>query len=255
MPNRILSYSLSPKALHVYAYINSRMNSLHTTILSYEEIALGCHMDRKTAVHAVKELLQRGLIEKETRRSHRGKLKNKYTVGILPGGWFKIEYQVLQTQIRSADFMVYCFIGSCMDRNGEAFPSLNAIAAGTGISHSRVVQAVKYLRRYTFINRVRRHYRRTKAYRHSRYLLFRNKKRKARSHKRSFRKLVNCRSANYSSYFFIIEQKKKKVKLFFAARGSPDFPHLLIIPTRSQIKKEIALYSKYTKRKYMAESI
>lgn len=180
MPNLIFSCSLTPKAILVYAYINSRMNSLHAAILSYNEIACNCRMDRKTAAQAVKELLQRGLIEKKTRCNYRGKLKNKYSAGSLPGGWFKVEYRILQTQIQRTDFAVYCYIKLCMDRKGEAFPSLNAIATGTGISHSRVVQAVQYLRRYTFINHVRRHYKRTNAYRHNRYLLFRERSKKKR---------------------------------------------------------------------------
>lgn len=149
MPNHIFSYSLTPKAILVYAYINSRMNSLHAAILSYDNIACSCRMDRKTAVQAVRELLQRGLIEKKTRCNYRGKLKNKYMVGSLPGGWFKVEHRILQTRIRSTDFAVYCYIKMRMDSKDEAFPSLNAIAAGTGISHSRVVQAVQYLKRYT----------------------------------------------------------------------------------------------------------
>ena len=173
MPNSIFSYSFTQKAIFVYAYINSRMNALHAAILSYDDIACSCRMDRKTAAQAVGELLQHGLIEKKTCCNYCGKLKNRYMVGSLPGGWFKVEYPVLQTQIRSTDFAVYCYIKMRMNRKGEAFPSLNVIAAGTGISHSRVVQAVQYLKHYTFINHVRRHYKRTKAYRHNRYLLFR----------------------------------------------------------------------------------
>ncbi|HEX3018092.1 MAG TPA: helix-turn-helix domain-containing protein [Caproicibacter sp.] len=246
MPNKIFSYQLSPKSMFVYAYLISRMNALHAAVVSYDTISCNCHMDRKTAAQAVKELLQQQLISKETRRNYRGNLKNKYMVNMLPGRWFKVDYQVFQTQIGSTDFMVYCFVKKCMSVQGEAFPSLNTIAKDTGISHSRIVQSVKYLRRYTFINRVRRHYRRTKAYRHSRYILFRfkDKKKKARSVKRVFRKLTIRCNANHSSSNAIVKRERKNVKLFFACRGSPYFPQLLSIPTSLTIKEKIALYFK-----------
>lgn len=242
MPNRIFSYPLTPKSIMVYAYISSRMNSLHAAVLSYDDIAQGCRMDRKTAGQAVKELVQNQLIEKKARRNYRGKLKNQYMVGGLSGGWFKVEYQLLKdTSIRCTDFTVYCYIRMCMDKRNESFPSLKAISCGTHISHSRVAQAVKYLREYTFINRVKRHYRRTQAYRHNRYLLFRfrpnSKKEKARSQKQVFSELIKCCTANYSSTDVIVIRPCRKVKLFFACRGSPHFPHLLYRPTKTQLKK------------------
>ena len=228
MPNHIFSYGLSPKAVFVYAYLKSRANALSAVVASYQAIAENCHMDEKTAARAIAELLEGRLIIKETRHDYyRGKLKNKYLLYGIPGGWFKVDYQVFKTQIKATDFMIYCFIRSCMDaKRSEAFPSLNAIVKGTGLSHSRVTESVQYLRSYTFINRVRRHYRRTKAYRHNRYLLFRLNKKKTRLPQRVFQILKNV-SSFLSSFKTIVEQEDKNVNRFFKKRGSPYFPHLL----------------------------
>ena len=229
MPNQIFDYLLTPRASFVYAYLLSHKNLLHTVILSYKGIAENCHMDEKTAQKAVQELVNNKLIYKETRQSYKGNLKNKYWITVLSGGWFKVEYQVFHTQIKCYDFMIYCYIKKHMDsKHCEAFPSLNAIAAGTGISHSRVVTAVQYLRRFTFINRVIRRYKRTNAHRHNRYVLFRlnQKKEKTRSHKRVSGK-PNCCNAKFSFFVIIVKHNLRNVKSSFTNRGSPQFPNPL----------------------------
>ena len=230
MPNSIFDYKLAPKAVFVYAYLVSRMNALHAVTVSYKTISDNCHMDSKTAFHAVKELESSRLIAKETRHDYRGKLKNKYIVNKLAGGWFKGEYQVFNTKIKSTDFMVYCYIKMRMNcKSNESFPSLNTIAKGTGLSHSRVVTAVKYLRQFTFINRVRRHYKKTNAYRHNRYMLYKftgNKKRKTRLPVRVFLSLKRFYK-HFSSSKDIVVYINKKVNTCFKNRGSPYFPNRL----------------------------
>lgn len=238
MPNQIFNFSLSAKGVFVYAYLSSRMNQLHAAVVSYDEISRGCNIDSKTASVAVKELLHHKLISVQTRRNYRGNLKNRYLVGHLSGGWFKVEYQVFQTKIRSTDFTIYCYIKKCMDSKGEAFPSLSAISTATGISRGRVSQGVQYLCRYTFINHVRRHYRHTGAYRHNRYFLFQIEKKKTRSTKRIFR-VHGCVSAVRNVLTkHIIVRRRNNVKLFFCGRGSLQIPILLYRPTRLQLKKE-----------------
>lgn len=227
MPNKIFDFGLSPKAIFVYAFLLSRTNVLSAVTASYDNIADNCHMDRKTAQRAISELSEHDLINKEGRHTYTGKLKNKYWVANLTGGWFKTEYQIFKTNIGSYDFTVYCYIKKHMDNEvSEAFPSLRAISNGTGISHSRVTDAVKYLRRYTFINRVRRRYKRTKAYRHNRYLLFclPDKNKGTRSRKRVPHK-PNHLAAKLSSFVLIVKQKNNFVKLSFFSRGSPYFPN------------------------------
>ena len=229
MPNSIFDYKLSSKSIFVYAYLLSRMNALRAITISYKTIAENCHMDNKTAISAVNELESRRLISKETRHDYRGKLKNKYILNKLSGGWFKAEYCIFSTQIKSTDFMVYCYIKMRMNcKSNESFPSLNTITNGTGLSHSRVVTAVKYLRQFTFINSVHRHYKKTKAYRHNRYLLYKltNKKRKTRLPVRVFLCLKRF-SKHFSSLKEIIVYINQKVNGSFKNRGSPYFPYLL----------------------------
>ena len=226
MANHIFDYPLSPKGFIVYSYLISRVNILQTIVISYQAISKVCHIDPKTACKAVEELTSQELITKERRYNILGYAKNKYIVNKLSGGWFKVEHCIFKTTIKSTDFMVYCYIKKCMDaKHAEAFPSLTAITKDTGISRSRVAVAVRYLREYTYINRVKRHYKKTQAYRHNRYLKFRiaNKKKEARSLKRtSFIQQFIFKK----SYFLIriIGRVIKNVKLFLFLRGSPDIP-------------------------------
>ena len=226
MANRIFDYPLSPKGFIVYSYLISRVNILQTIVISYQAISEACHIDPKTACKAVDELTSQELITKEHRYNILGYAKNKYMVNKLSGGWFKVEHCIFKTNIKSTDFMVYCYIKKCMDaKQAEAFPSLTAITAGTRISRSRVVVAVRYLCEYTYINRVKRHYKKTQAYRHNRYMKFRitNKNKEARSLKRtSFIQQFIFKKSYFLIY--IIRQVIKNVKLLFFSRGSPDIP-------------------------------
>jgi len=133
-------------------------------------------MDTKTAQTAIKELEMKELITKQNRYNVRGYLANRYFVKNLIDhnkGWFKVEQAVFKTSIKATDFVVFCFIRKSMSSSQqEAFPSLSAISNGTGISRGRVSQALRYLRDYTFVNRIKRHYKCTKAYSHNRYMHF-----------------------------------------------------------------------------------
>lgn len=222
--NRIFDYPLSPKGFMVYSYLVSRMNVFQSVVISYQAISDTCHIDPKTAYSAINELTSYNLIVKEHRYNIVGYAKNKYTLNRLSGGWFKVEYDVFKTNIKSTDFKVYCFIKKCMDaKHEEAFPSLTAISEGTKISRSSVVTAIKYLRAYTFINCVKRHYKQTKAYRHNRYLKFRlkisSKKKEVRSPKRTSHQqfILKC-----FLLIYIIRQVKKNVKKLLLFRGSPN---------------------------------
>lgn len=217
MANQIFDYQLSPNGFRVFCLLSGWKNCFNTVVISYQAIADACSIDAKTACRAVDELSDNELLVKEHRYNIRGYAKNKYTVKTLPGGWFKVEYHVLKAKLSASDFLVYCFIRKCMDaKRQEAFPSLSAIAQGTGISRSRVVLAIRCLREHTYLNRVKRRYKKTRAHRQNRYLFFRlqPKKKEARSAKRaSFKQLIIKKS-----YFLIhiIERMVKNVKFFFS---------------------------------------
>lgn len=241
IPNKIFGRNLTHNGFRVYAYLLARSNALYTTIVSYELIARACSIAPKTAYTAVTELIEAGLLHKGRRFGTLGYAKNKYFVEQLPGGWFKIDFAVLISSMKSTDFVVYCFIRKCMDAKAEeAFPSLSAIAKGTGISRSRAVGAVKFLRQYTYLNHVRRHYKKTKAYRHNRYLMFRlnDKKRRMRSHKHTLQNKKLSRSIGQLSNTMIM-RGEKNVKSFDVYRGSIIFTKQLIDPQLSTIKERI----------------
>jgi len=191
MSNDIFNYGLTPKALFVYAYLMSKVNLLQATSATYQSISSACNMDTKTAQVAINELVSKELITKRNKYNARGYMANRYYVKHLVKdnkNWFKVEREVFSTDIKSTDFVVFCFIRKSMSsRRKEAFPSLSAICKGTGISRGRVSSAVRYLRDYSFINRVKRKYKRTKAYRHNRYMHFKRKVKKAKKNVRTQR--------------------------------------------------------------------
>lgn len=148
-------------------------------------------MDVKTIRSAVVELESHALVFKQNRYNCRGYIANRYYItNIIKDnkGWFKLTRELFKTSIKATDFMVYCFVVCKMSENDkQAFPSLSAICDGTGISRGRVSKSIQYLRSFTYLNRIKRHYRRTRAYRHNRYIHFicnvKKDKRKARTPK------------------------------------------------------------------------
>ncbi len=187
--NSIFDYKLSPKALFVYTYLSSRVSCLQTTSVKYDTISKACNMDVKTIRSAVAELELHNLVAKQNRYNSRGYIANRYYITNLIKNstkWFKLDREIFKTNIKATDFMVYCFVLCKMcETDKQAFPSLTAICTGTGISRGRVSKAIQHLRTFTYLNRIKRHYRHTRAYRHNRYIHFicntKKDKRKART--------------------------------------------------------------------------
>lgn len=215
--NSIFNYELKPKSLFIFVYLTSKANSMHSAAVTYLNISEACNMSIKTVQTAIKVLESKKLIKKQNRYNTRGYIANRYYIKNLmldDNKWFKVERAVFNTQIKAHNFMVFCFIRKSMSaKHNEAFPSLTAICDGTGISRSRVSQAVTYLRNYTFVNRVKRQYKRTCAYRHNRYLHFKcnvkNGKRKART--------IKCKANLLNNY--IIHPNFQKVKSFLLEKN------------------------------------
>ena len=208
MSNDIFRFKLSPKALLVYAYLCHKSGLTKTVSPSCEAIARQCGLCRQTVLAALHELEAVALIVKHRRTGPKGYRSSRLQITSLTGkkGWFPIPREVFGTSISPSDFVVYCFLMRRMGaHSGEAFPSLSAIAENTGLSRRRVAQAIAFLRQYTFINRIKRHRRRTRAWRHNRYLHFSCnllQKKEARSAKRTSRQStkINCQSQNRFQY-------------------------------------------------------
>lgn len=221
--NSIFEYKLSPRALFVYTYLSSRMSCLQTTTVKYDTISAACNIDVKTVRSAVKELECHNLVTKQNRFNSRGYLSNRYYLTNLikdNKNWFKLDREIFQSSIKPTDFMVYCFVICKMsETDKQAFPSLTKICDGTDISRGRVAKAIQYLRSYTFLNRIRRHYKRTRAYRHNRYIHFtcnlKKGKRKART--------AQVRT-NQNQFSCIVHYLKANCKPFLRIRGSTHFP-------------------------------
>lgn len=220
--NTIFNYNLSPKAVLVYIYLSARANKMHEAIVKLATISKNCNMDSKTVISALKELERIKMIVKANRYNQRGYLANRYFLKNLfkeNNKWFAVPTEVFKTKIKATDFVIFAYITKCMDhKNKEAFPSLSAIANNTGVSRGRVASAISYLRKHTFINRVKRKYKRTRAYRHNRYLQFKmqpkNKKRNACTKNRTSKSKTELH----------ITLDSTNCQSFFIDKGSTHFP-------------------------------
>lgn len=211
--NNIFSYSLTPKAFSLYLYLLCRINCFNSMAAAYHELAEGSGQSVAGVRLAIAELEEKKLITKQNRYNTRGYIKNRYHVHRMDvsKGWFKVCRAIVISKIKPTDLVVYCYINKCMNSaKKEAFPSLSAIAEGTGISRSRVSMAVTFLRQYTYLNRIKRRYKRTKAWRHNRYLHFKRSTSKSEQKKKPTQKRKPLQIIKY-----IISHFHKKVKSFF----------------------------------------
>lgn len=234
--NKIFDYNLSPKALYVYAFLCSKSNVFGGITITYETLSASCKISPKTVRTALDELQLKQLVSKNNRYNSRGYLANRYIVNHLKikKGWFPVERAIFDTSIQTTDFMIFCYIRKCMcGKTREAFPSLSAIHTATGISRGRVVQAVAYLRKYTFLNRIKRHYKKTKAYRHNRYMEFTcNVSRKGKKNVRVTARLNTHQKTRTNSFInnIILTLLPTHVKSFVSSRGSTQFTQQFIDP-------------------------
>lgn len=212
IPNAIFSYELSPAALFLYCAMLSKANVFNSLCITYAQLAQLCRMDPKTIRSAMCALEEKKLMVKSNRYNARGYIANRYTLTIPDGNWFKLQREVFTTEIKAPAFMVYCFIqkSMCLKRGG-AFPSITAITNETGIKRASVCKAITYLNDYSFINRIRRRYKRTSAHRHNRYLPFFYGLKKGKKRWRSSKQP----SLKKSNHKFKISDFLGKVKSFF----------------------------------------
>lgn len=170
--NSLFNHRLTPSAFFVYCAMLSKANIFKSLCVTYAELSKLCHMDAKTVQKAVSELVAKRLLSKSNRYNSRGYIANRYTLSVPTGGWFKLQREVFGTDITPSAFMTYCFIMKFMSDKGS-FPSINAISDkenGTGLSKTTVCKALRYLRSYSFLNRIHRRFKDTQAYRHNRYI-------------------------------------------------------------------------------------
>lgn len=240
--NNIFRYDLTPKAFYIYCYLLTRVKN-NIAILGYEDIALYCHMSKKTAISGIAELKEKGLLEKQYRHNDYGYTRNRYIVKDIIDkndknrdiNWFKINFDVFKTDIKPVDFVVYAYLRKRMGKDDKlnyetAFPSLSTIHKDTGISRSRIAVAISYLRTHSFLNRVKRHYKKTKAWFINRYQEFKQKIKKVHTIIASFFKLFDFLKAHREPLKVTFIRKHINIVEFIGNRGSPYFTQQLARP-------------------------
>lgn len=240
IPNKIFEYNLSPKALKVYACLLYKATSLHSVTLTTAQLERLTLLSAKTIRSAIQELERKQLVNKQNRYGVLGYIANRYYITIPTGNWFKLPREVFKTNINATSFVVFCYIHKCMEnKTGNAFPSINNIVKATGMSKTSVINALGYLYAYSYINRIKRKYKRTRAYRHNRYLNFKyTKKNRVRYYNTQYPTLSKN---NFVSYMDILTFSQRFFKYLFLknVRGSPKIPQHYIIRTNYiQYKKE-----------------
>lgn len=243
--NNIFNYNLTSKAFYVYCYLFSRVKN-NIAILGYEDIAFYCHMSKKTAISAIAELTDKRLVEKQYRHNDYGYARNRYIVKDIIDkndknrdiNWFKIDFEVFKTEIKPIDFVVYAYLRKRMGQDDKlgyetAFPSLSIIHKDTGISRSRVAVAISYLRTHSFLNRVKRHYKKTKAWFINRYQEFKQKIKKVHTIIASFFIINLSRVAHSDPLNITFIRKHAEIAKFIWNRGCPYFTQQLARPPNS----------------------
>lgn len=213
MSNTIFSYDLSPKAFVVYAYFCNAQNRFGSVIAKCEDIARACNICRQSVMTAITELEEHSLVTKHNRYNALGYKSSSFSVTniVAKKGWFRVERELFSTGIKPIDFMVYAFIKKCMFNSTlEAFPSINYIAKNTFISHRRVETAVKFLRQFTFLNRVLRKKKRT--FIRNRYLHFKFNGQKKWEHA-SLQRAAKTHNIEFN--ILSIQRKLQKSNSFF----------------------------------------
>lgn len=240
MNNHIFDYKLPPSAFKVYAALVYKMNSLHCIVMPVQEIADVCRMSPTTVKKAIGQLMQCGLVSQINRFGSLGYRANRYFVTVPAGGWFKVEREVFRTAITPVQFLVFCYIKKCMGgKSEEAYPSLRSVVTATGLSHKAVVDAVKCLHSYSFINRIRRRYRRTRAFRHNRYIHF-----KCNCLKKGTKK-ARCEERALSALTYLPKQRGILFDFCFYRGGIYFGQHILDPQTYSTKRKTIISISMY----------
>lgn len=233
LPNSIFGLKLSPTALKVFAYLSSRSIGKNGVCVKYAVIAEQLHLSVSSVRRAVSELDSNRLIHKQHRFGSNGYKANLYYVKSAPKiSYFTIDNSIISSNMSAYTFMVYCYIISLMDnRAKQAFPSLSKIAEVTGISKGTVISSVKYLRDFSYLNRIHRNYRKnrpTKAFRQNKYKFF------TYSSKMNIRKKARCNKR----VFLFVKMLFQKAVISFSRLRWCIFQQTLTRPTKDRLTEK-----------------
>lgn len=142
--HELMSYGLSLNALKICLYLHTCMNELHTAQVATRTIAANCRIaSHATVARCIRELEQKGLIKKYTRRNYEGEyIANGYHIKPVRGKWFFFPSYKEVFALNKAEFAVYLYLCKCRNTKGRSWPSFNAMAAVLQVAKNTIINAI-----------------------------------------------------------------------------------------------------------------
>lgn len=147
IPNRIFEIGLSPAELLVFAALRALdRNSDNYVITRGTDIAALCGLHRNSVSKAIAGLQEHKLIRKVQRYSNNGyRTANSYYIASVSRKYFLLPINIFSYGLSPSAFCVYCYLASCQNHSGRAFPSLRKISANTALCIDTVISSVEKL--------------------------------------------------------------------------------------------------------------
>lgn len=156
IPNGLFNYNLKPAAFKVIVTLYSEFFMTDSFVIRYAVLADKCGMSCSSVKRAVAELVNKGLIDKQTRydyMSHK-QISNKFILHKQSGKYFTIEKSLLNVQLNNYQFMLLCAIKRRSNASGMAFPSLNKLSHDTDMSKTTVIKHIRTLTEHGYLTKL-----------------------------------------------------------------------------------------------------
>jgi len=156
IPNGLFNYNLKPAAFKVIVTLYSEFFMTDSFVIRYAVLADKCGMSCSSVKRAVAELVNKGLIDKQTRYDYmsHNQISNKYTLHKQSGKYFTIEKSLLNVQLNNYQFMLLCAIKRRSNASGMAFPSLNKLSHDTDMSKTTVIKHIRTLTEHGYLTKL-----------------------------------------------------------------------------------------------------
>ena len=156
IPNGLFNYNLKPAAFKVIVTLYSEFFMTDSFVIRYAVLADKCGMSCSSVKRAVAELVNKGLVDKQTRYDYmsHNQISNKYTLHKQSGKYFTIEKSLLNVQLNNYQFMLLCAIKRRSNASGMAFPSLNKLSHDTDMSKTTVIKHIRTLTEHGYLTKL-----------------------------------------------------------------------------------------------------
>ena len=142
IPNGLFNYNLKPAAFKVIVTLYSEFFMTDSFVIRYAVLADKCGISCSSVKRAVAELVNKGLIDKQTRydyMSHK-QISNKFILH--------------KVQLNNYQFMLLCAIKRRSNASGMAFPSLNKLSHDTDMSKTTVIKHIRTLTEHGYLTKL-----------------------------------------------------------------------------------------------------